>query len=66
MEERDQEHRETERETERERKYMTKWLMLKRKPPPQCSLQANKQASSNCTSCKPVASIEELCSSIIK
>ncbi len=53
--------RDRERDRERERKYMTKWLMLKRKPPPQCSLQANKQASSNCTSCKPVASIEELC-----
>jgi hypothetical protein len=29
-------------------------------------LSASKQASSNCTSCKPVASIEEFCSSIIK
>jgi hypothetical protein len=47
MEERDQEHRERERERERERKreYITKWLMLKRKPPPQCSLQASKPAA---------------------
>jgi hypothetical protein len=35
--------RETGRETERE--YITKWLMLKRKPPPQCSLQASKPSS---------------------
>ncbi len=40
MEERDQEQRD--RETERD--YITKWLMLKRKPPPQCSLQASEPA----------------------
>ncbi len=62
MEERDQEQTQTERERERIHHQMAH---VKKKAT-SSMLSASKQASSNCTSCKPVASIEEFCSSIIK